>query len=1216
MSNYINPIRKGVRAVPRVGGAERKEVESNGIVELSDEHREALNDLLLAGRDDFLFSHLFESYHDFVERIVQKEMRETEHLVHRVQENNLEYTSFLVFDNVMLRPALDRQTNDYLLPIDARTRKLNYSGDLIADVTQKLRVRNVLTNEVSERVVQEPERGMVITSIPIMVRSKYCVLKINPHVRSRECIYDRGGYFIVGGNEKVIISQERICDNKIMVFMKKTQAHGTTTLRAQVHSKKSDISLPQDIFVSAVADGTLVLSSNHFEKVPLYVFMRALGLQTDYDIQMACVGNPDDTEMANLLRRSYQQFRDARLEEKEEARPVQTQEDALLYILSEEKYLRHPIEVPEKDDPALRRKQRRARLVEIMTHLFIPHIDANLLAKAYYIGLMVRKLLTCQLGRRKMDDRDSHVNKRVDPPGVLLGQIFRQFFAKMLQEVRKFFRDKPQKPDDPVYVADRVAQNTISQSMNTALSTGTWPGNKGRSGIAQMLQRISYPSYLSFLRKINTPSPGEATNKLVSMREIHPAHYGFICPTESPDGATIGISKHLALSARITPNLTSQSELVRELLADSIVNHMELPASELHRYTPVMLNGSWIGVAADPDALLATFRDLRARNRVHRACSAVFLRAINEINIYTDSGRLYRPLLVVRDNELVITADALQAVADGRISSWTQLLLEHPGAIEYVDIEESEELMIARNVAEVLEHRRRMLTPVERPHRAGNPINRYNETMYVRYTHCEIDDLFQFGLLANSVPFADHNAAVRNIYNHGQQKQPQHQYCTNPHYRMDKTYMSYNSSRPLVHSRMMKYSNLDQMGYGEQTVVAVLCYTGGNQEDSLIGNQSAFELGHFKAMTYKVFEDRQNKNAATATNDEFRRPNRDDVSKMKQGNYDKLNEFGYVPVETHVGAEDVIIGKVSPTTEDAGGKRFRDASTVYQSSQVGVVDMFQQLTDEEGYKVYQMKIRSERMPVIGDKMASVCAQKGTIGLTLRRHKMPFTRDGIRPTLIINPNCVPSRMTIAMFLEQQLGKKCAIDAELGDGTPLNNRVDFEKVCDALEARGYHRYGYEEVYSGIDGKKMKALIMVSTQYYMRLRQMVDDKKHARATGPKQGLTRQPISGSTKLGFIRAGEMERDSMLGHGIATMLYERFMVTSDKHQVVICGKCGVYAVKVKSKQRAHRCPCGNTTDFNLVEMPYAFKLMIQELQAMHINTKLLCDETKYNDGMI
>jgi DNA-directed RNA polymerase II subunit RPB2 len=394
-------------------------------------------------------------------------------------------------------------------------------------------------------------------------------------------------------------------------------------------------------------------------------------------------------------------------------------------------------------------------------------------------------------------------------------------------------------------------------------------------------------------------------------------------------------------------------------------------------------------------------------------------------------------------------------------------------------------------------------------------------------------------------------------------KQAMGVFLTNYDQRMDTmANILYYPQKPLATTRSMEFLKFRELPAGQNAIVAIACYSGYNQEDSVIMNQSSIDRGLFRSLFYRSYTD-QEKRVGMNILESFEKPMRSDTLKLKHGTYDKLDDDGIVAPGVRVSGEDIIIGKTAPISPDAEelGQRTkyhtkRDVSTPLRSTESGIVDQVLMTTNAEGLRFVKVRMRTTKIPQIGDKFASRHGQKGTIGITYRSEDMPFTREGIVPDLIINPHAIPSRMTIAHLIECQLSKVSSLRGYEGDATPFTE-VTVDSVSRLLREHGYQSRGFEVMYNGHTGRKLVAQVFLGPTYYQRLRHMVDDKIHARARGPVQILTRQPVEGRARDGGLRFGEMERDCMISHGASAFLKERLFEVSDAFRVHICDICGL-----------------------------------------------------------
>jgi DNA-directed RNA polymerase II subunit RPB2 len=391
------------------------------------------------------------------------------------------------------------------------------------------------------------------------------------------------------------------------------------------------------------------------------------------------------------------------------------------------------------------------------------------------------------------------------------------------------------------------------------------------------------------------------------------------------------------------------------------------------------------------------------------------------------------------------------------------------------------------------------------------------------------------------------------------------------------------------------------MPAGTNVIVAIASYTGYNQEDSLLINASAIDKGLYVANSLKKEHVDLDKNSSASQVETFMKPDPNKVEGMKVSNYDKLNEKGYVQEETRIEDNDVIVGICTPIPPGPNSdKTYRDSSRIYKATLPATVNkVYADITNQDGYPALTMSLRSIRHPNIGDKFASRSGQKATIGLKLHRSDMPFTSRGIIPDIIINPNCIPGRMTAGHLIEMLKAKVCVAKGQLGDGSPFGEE-SVKKLNDELIAMGFMKYANDIMYNGMTGQRMEVPIFIAPIYYLRLKHMVYDKVHSRDRGPVQILTRAPTEGRSRDGGLRFGEMERDAICAHGAAQFLKERLVDVSDPYVARICNICGMFAHKAPDHNYYICTACTNTTRISTVVIPYAWKLFTQELMSMNI----------------
>lgn len=429
--------------------------------------------------------------------------------------------------------------------------------------------------------------------------------------------------------------------------------------------------------------------------------------------------------------------------------------------------------------------------------------------------------------------------------------------------------------------------------------------------------------------------------------------------------------------------------------------------------------------------------------------------------------------------------------------------------------------------------------------------------------------------------------------------------------------------RPLVTTQLARVLHADDAPTGVNAIVAIMVCGGYNQEDSIIMNRSACERGLFRSEKYVTVRDEERPTGGD--NDRFCNPAElPDCQGLRVGGYGTVDASGAPRVGARVRAGDVLIGKAALTSSigeaaasasasraaTASGapaappqrKTPRDRSTLHRSEE-GVVDSVL-LTRRNGARLRKVKVRSVKTPNVGDKFSSRMGQKGVVGRLLGQHELPFTADGVVPDVIVNPHAIPSRMTLGMLMECLLGKLASVKGEVGDATAFHGTT-IEDIAAALAAEGFDGMGNETMYCPHTGEAYQAAVFLGPTYYQRLKHMVDDKIHSRARGPVTLLTRQPMEGRARDGGLRFGEMERDCMIAHGVASIMKERLFECSDQFRVHVCDLCGLIAIANLNKGVFECRGCRNKTKVSQVFVPYACKLLFQELMSMQIAPRML-----------
>lgn len=1151
--------------------------------------------------------HQIESYNDFVSNQIKKTINMFNPVVIKsIQDYDKESDKYalemyITFDNFHIYRPQTYENNGatkIMFPQEARLRNFTYASAMTIDINIKTIHRK--GNMLQEKEVQHKKLSKIhIGKLPIMLKSCICVLNQYKHINSKmngECRFDAGGYFIINGSEKTVLAQERAAENKVYCFNTK-KGNNKWSWVAEIKS------VPDFKIISPKHIQMMISNRNNgFGKpiyielprlkqpIPLFILFRALGIESDKDITSYILLNYKEKKLQKhlfALRASIV-----------EANKYITQEDCFQYIVS------NVIYTPINMTPEEGKQKKREFAEEVLNTDLFPHCKTKE-QKIKFLGYMCNKLLSASLHIIPEDDRDSYTNKRVDLCGALLNNLFRNYFNKLIKDMQKQIVKEIntgswRSTDDYMNILTMtniykiIKSKTIENGLKRALATGDFSiknmnNSSSKVGVAQVLNRLTYISTLSHLRRVNTPI--DKSGKLVPPRKLHSTSWGFICPAETPEGASIGVVKNLSYLAHVT--IPSNSSIIYDILENRIRTTDTMKPDELYDKVKVFVNGNWIGITEEPYELFQYLKEKKYSGILNIYTSITFDYKNKEIRICNECGRITRPVLKVKNNNLLITQEMIDKIEKQELS-WDDLLINHSlqeSVVEYIDADEQNLSMIAM-----------------RPQDLNHYENSIDKKKYL-YTHCEIHPSTIFGILASCIPFPEHNQSPRNTYQCAMGKQAMGMYVTNFDSRMDKTsYVLNYSMRPLVDTRIMNMLQLNNIPSGEMAIVAIGSYTGYNQEDSIIFNKGAIDRGLFSATIYHTERDEDKK---VYGDEEIRcRPDKLKTKGMKFANYNKLKNDGLVPKNTLIENKDIIIGKVTPIRENKNDHtkiiKYVDDSKMYRTTEETYIDKNIVDRNGDGYTFCKVRLRTHRKPVIGDKFSSRAGQKGTIGVILPEEDMPFNADGIRPDIIINPHAIPSRMTIGQLKETLLGKVLLELGLFGDGTSFNN-LSIKKISDELLKLGYESHGNDILMNGMTGEQLETSIFIGPTFYQRLKHMVNDKQHSRSFGPKVVLTRQPAEGRSRDGGLRFGEMERDAMVAHGASKFTKDRLYHASDKYNIVVCKKCGMIAA-YNDETHIHYCnTCENRVDFTKVDVPYACKLLFQELITMNVVPRILTE---------
>ncbi len=999
--------------------------------------------------------HQFESYEYMYDTLLQKIVDETPSIYIETKTNKYKAT----FGQVYVEKASfidESHIIKHITPQEARLRDLTYEAPVFVDIREEL--WELSDEKEYEKISDVYNKKILLMRIPVMVRSSRCNLyglSMDECIQEGECSNDPGGYFIINGKERALICQERLNYNQVYVFdgnddktpyvaeirsMSEETGH-SVLLQAVMNKDMKNISFSLPYMSKEVSAGSV---------------FKALGMNSD-DIKKFIhpVTNEEKVLTDRLIRESI---------------TLTNKKQAIEYI---SKASMHKVE----DDD-----ERRVLYTEqVIENELFPHMGISTpIEKCILIGDMIRKLFRVGLKLRVEDDRDNISLKRIEGPGILVADLFRMSMKRYCDNLKKYL----EKRQDIITAMNRV--NNISTVFKHTFSTGNWAAQKNtyvRTGVCQIMSRLTYPATISHLRRVVIPIGKEGKN--VKIRQIHPTQAFFVDIIESPEGKSIGIVKNLSLLTNITTGCNSI--YIRDVIGRC--NELKSCSTYFERddWTTVYLNGTLIGITYQPIDLYNSLIEFRKVGIFSNQVSFYYENDDNEIRVFSDHGRYLRPVLKVNEGNML----ALSKTHIKEDVKWSNLV--ESDIIRYVDSNEVENSLIAMNPDDLIKY--------------GNQ----------SYDYCEIHPACMLGVCSAVIPYPEHNQSPRLVYQSSMVKQALGVYALSFKQRFDTVvHVMHYPQKPMVSTKFDKMLKYDEMLSGCNPIVAIATYGGWNQEDSVMLNKSSVDRGMFVHTCYKTLLCEENKK----TNCSYERVEvPPPKSQNKSFNYSKLGENGIVKAGTPVVKGDIIVGKTLTKVQE---DEKVDCSIAIGNGEEGIIDAIWEGANEEGYKMVKVRIRQLRTPEVGDKFASRSSQKGVCGLLVSQEDMPFTSDGITPDVIINPHCMPSRMTMSQLIEMLLGKTSALTGELGDSTAFSKGSinPTEAISEQLKKMGYERHGNERLFNGYTGEMMDAEIFIGTAYYQRLKHLVKDKMHSRSRGNVTMMHHQPSEGRSKDGGLRTG------------------------------------------------------------------------------------------------
>ena len=1100
-----------------------------------------------------------------------------------------------------------------LYPNEARLRNLTYCSTVYATIAVKI----TYTDEGGEttQLPVEPFLKWPLFKLPIMLHSRYCILHNKPKEFLREvgeCPYDNGGYFIVDGAEKILITRQEQAFNTLYITPQtdpKVAVYASIScLSAETRQvKRMAFALMRHVDKEGfTAHPTIQVSLPFVRKpVPLFLLFRALGFQSDEEIMKLIFPDFESPEAKLLLDKLHPSIVDAF--------PFMNTFTAIQYIKT------------------LTKGFSEAHVLDVIRNQMFIHMPNDAYSQGLFLADCVRKILRVSEGYDAKTDRDDTRNQRCLTSGFLVQELFNNSYKLWVKafvlEIGKEYNYNPNLYKDQNFKDifspgndTKIFKGGMLNDMIMKGFKGKWGTGLGeeKSGVLQAMSRLSYVDFMSHCRRVILDF--DTSMKLTGPRKLHTSQYGYFCTSETPTGGSIGITKNLTIMAAISTS--SQTAAFIKWLRSSgrVYSPEDMTVEQRIIFVPVYVNGGMFGYTAKPDLLVLVLQLFKRSGCLPYSVSISFSIRDRKVYLYLDPGRPMRPLIWLTNAEL-----PLKKLAEAK--TWKQLVMgtlrevgldstdfhdpheglalekypaflaPHTGVIEYIDPYEQNECFIVNNPA--------YITP---------------ET-----THMEVHPSTIMSMMTSLIPFAPHNQSPRNQLSCSQSKQGVSVYATNWRNRFDNTaHVLCYGEMPMTRTLYNHYLGEGRMAYGMNCILAIACWSGYNQEDGIVMNYDAVHRGMFRSMAFRSYEAFEEDDEKATIQVRFGNPKLiGNWKELRPGlDYSKLDDRGIIREGAYVDETTVIVGSYMMSTS---GGQMKDASKTPQVWTRGRVEKVVLMVNNKGLRLVKIRVVQDRIPELGDKFSNRHGQKGTIGALLRGHDMPRTESGIVPDMIMNPHAIPSRMTIAQNLEQLMGKTAALSGTIGDGTSfMNDGSPQESIGGILEELGYEKYGNEVMYNGATGEQIPATIFIGPVYGMRLKHMVEDKWQARGEGRKEVRTHQPTGGRGAQGGLKIGEMDRDAIIAHAGMSFVKESYMERSDGTMMPMCVACGTIPI-FNPKMNLSICPmCDGPVRYagdsvhNLeilpplgrpkskivqVEMPYSMKLLTQE-QETYLNVSM------------
>lgn len=1098
-------------------------------------------------------------------------------------------------------------------PDDYRINDDSYMSDIIFDLKITLTASKIdQPDEVKDDIIKR----IKVSAIPIMVGSSQC----NTYGMSREMKMginedpdDPGGYFIIGGKEYAILSVESTTFNKPKYnksTLKTERIHAA--ILSQIQGNTYGTSMQLVCKYNMDGGFTFDIQTLGFTKtkIPFYMLFRMFGKCSDREIINIILHNPESTCLINeKLKEIITKAFNVKYPEYDSIKYENSQGANLQWLFENTTTAENP-KAYLSDENAI------AHVITSTLHnldkSILPHLGetkASRYGKLCLIGIIIKNSILVDLGLRPEDDRDTLFNKRALSASISLAKTFRKLFnTKVVQVIRNNISDElMQKSFNMINISDigisirtAVSGEDLKVSFEKHINASEKDSGKTKEGSrlnAQALERKNALNVYSTLRSTVAvlATVAKTTSRADKIRYWPPTAAGIYCSaTSAESGDKVGIVKQAAITMILSRTVDGSSIVMCNLIynyEDFVNLYDKLDLKDVENMSNVIVDGNWLGCCKHPHKLVAHFRKLRRIGKINRHHSITWDCIDNEVRIYTDFGRMMRPLLIVDNNiedvinngtkfvqNIRLTLDIIYQLQINKIT-FEDLIVA--GFVEYIF--PGEEVLVCPSI-DVLQKTRHDITN--------------------QWTHCDIEQTL-YGLPALVGPFIEHNAATRNtlITVHSKQScgQPLRNMLTATLRQL--RFHQYRVDNPLVKTMTQHF-----MPPNNQTLMVLYAVLlGYNMEDSCIMNRAAVESGCLDGTFYKMsFYDIKNNYILGI-------PNKNNTSMYKVNvSYNKLDAYGCIVIGKYVEKGDVLLGVMKEVDNPQDNKIYVDNSFVYTEDEPSrIVAITKKIYGNK--KFIRITFEYQRAIVVGDKVSSRAGNKGIVSILMDPEDMPYTLNGERPSLIVNPHSIPTRMTPAQLFEAILSKLCAKLGTFVDGT-VYRKYDVYSILEELEKNGVA--SKEVMINGMTGESFDTLMFYVPQTIFRLPKFVLDDRHAVGrNGPLDPITSQAMTGKRMHGGHKVEEMMMFVYIAQGAMSILHEEFYVDSDYRKVFVCRGCDEFAIYNPETSKYKCNVCNDAVDICAIDSCKTTMMVLQSLMSANIKVKTVPEARKYEHYM-